>query len=139
MSLNGQHVNGLNRAQKLLADKSVKYGQLKRIIHDLQTIDRVNDKQRYDLAGGDEMEKWSKQYLQGERDLISSRKDSKQQAQNIAGTGEEKNAHLKKHTKKPDSLVSMNMAKSGPHKSTISAVSSLKLFEEVEKIKKLML
>jgi hypothetical protein len=138
-SLNGQYVHGLNRAQNLLKDKSVKYGQLKRIIHDLQSIDKVKDKQRYDLFGGDEMEKWAEPYLQGERNLVSARQDSKQMAQNIAGTGEEKNSHLKKHTKKPDSLTSMNMVKPSSHKTSISAAGSLKLFEEVEKIKKLML
>ena len=57
-SLNGQHVHGLNRANKLLADKTVKYGQLKRIIHDLQSIDKVKDVRRYELAGGKEMEDW---------------------------------------------------------------------------------
>ncbi len=137
--LNGQHVHGLNRAQKLLNDKTVKYGQLKRIIHDLQSIDKVNDVQRYELAGGKEMEDWAKQFLQGERDLISNKKDSKQIAQNIAGTGEEKNSHIKKHSKKPDFLPPTNMVKSNSHKNSISAVSSMKLFEEVDKIKKLML
>ena len=138
-SLNGQHVHGLNRAKKLLADKTVKYGQLKRIIHDLQSIDKVKDVRRYELAGGKEMEDWSKQFLQGERDLISNKKDSKQTAQNIAGTGEEKNSHLKTHSKKPDFLPPTNMVKSNSHKSSISAVSSMKLFEEVELIKNLML
>ena len=42
--LNGKHVHGLNRAQKLLNDKKVKYGQLKRIIHDIQNMDKVNEK-----------------------------------------------------------------------------------------------
>ena len=138
-SLNGQHVHGLNRANKLLDDKTVKYGQLKRIIHDLQSIDKVKDVRRYELAGGKEMEDWSKQFLQGERDLISNKKDSKQTAQNIAGTGEEKNSHLKTHSKKPDFLPPTNMVKSNSHKSSISAVSSMKLFEEVELIKNLML
>ena len=67
-SLNGQHVHGLNRAKKLLTDKTVKYGQLKRIIHDLQNIDKVKDIRRYELAGGKEMEDWSKQFLKGERE-----------------------------------------------------------------------
>ena len=138
-SLNGQHVHGLNRANKLLADKSVKYGQLKRIIHDLQSIDKVKDARRYELAGGKEMEDWSKQFLQGERDLVSNKKDSKQTAQNIAGTGEEKNSHLKTHSKKPDFLPPTNMMKSNSHKTSISAVSSMKLFEQIEMIKNLML
>jgi hypothetical protein len=41
ISLNGEHFHGLNRAKKLLQDKKVKYGQLKRIIHDIQNIDTI--------------------------------------------------------------------------------------------------
>ena len=44
VGLNGQHVHGVNRAQKLLTDKKVKYGQLKRIIHDLKNTDKIADR-----------------------------------------------------------------------------------------------
>jgi hypothetical protein len=57
IGLNGEHFHGLNRAKKLLSDRKVKYGQLKRIIHDLKNIDKINDKVRYDLCGGELMEK----------------------------------------------------------------------------------
>ena len=56
VGLNGQHVHGLNRAKKILTDKKVKYGQLKRIIHDFKNLDKVNDRLRYDLYGGELME-----------------------------------------------------------------------------------
>ena len=47
------------------------------------------------------MEKWANTHLNGERDLISNSKDSRKRADNIGGlTGERKNSHLKKHTKK---------------------------------------
>jgi DNA polymerase II small subunit/DNA polymerase delta subunit B len=75
--LNGQNVHGVMRAKKLLTDKKVTYGQLKRIIHDIQGMDKVADRVRYDLAGGDLMDNWSKQYLQGERDLIQNRKEGR--------------------------------------------------------------
>ena len=111
--LGNQHVHGLNRAKKLLADKKVKYGQLKRIIHDLQTMDKTKDMQKYELAGGKEMEDWSKQFLQGERDLISDRKDSKMKADSMSSmTGERKNSHLKKHKKRFDFKVPVNLIKS---------------------------
>lgn len=139
VGLNGQHVHGLNRALKLLKDKKVKYGQLKRIIHDIQSMDKMNDKVRYDLYGGDLMEKWSKQFLDGERDLVSGRKDSKMRANNIAGAGGTKNSHLKSHSKKPDWLPPTNLVKSNSHKSSITPISSLGIFEEVERIKKLIL
>lgn len=139
-SLNGQHFHGLNRAQKLLNDKKVRYGQLKRIIHDLQKIDKINDRVKYDLCGGELMEKWSEQHLQGERDLVSNRKDSRKRADDIGGiTGERKNSHLKSHSKKADWLPPTNLVKSNSHKTSISSLKMGKLFEEVERIKKLML
>ena len=140
ITLNGEHVDGIQRSKKLLIDKRVNYGQLKRIIHDLQKIDKVNDKLKYDLAGGDLMDRWSKQHLQGERDLISNRKDSRKRADEIGGiTGERKNSHLKKHSKKPDFLPPTNLVKSNSHKSSISPIVSLGLFEQIEKIKKLII
>jgi hypothetical protein len=138
VGLNGKHVHGLNRAKKILNEKKVKYGQLKRIIHDIKNIDKINDKLRYDLYGGDLMEKWSKQFLDGERDMVSNAKDSKMRADNIAGAGGRKNTHLKKHTKKPDWLPPVNLIKSNSHKSSISSLNDFKLFEELERIKNLI-
>lgn len=137
--LEGGHANGLQRAKRLLADRKVKYGQLKRIIHDFQNLDKIKDKLKYDLYGGELMEKWAKQYLTGERDLISNRKDSKKRADEIGAiTGERKNSHLKSHSKKPDFLPALNMVKSNSHKSSITPIVSLGLFEQIEKIKKLI-
>jgi hypothetical protein len=139
VGLNGKHVNGLNRANKLLNDKKVKYGQLKRIIHDIQNMDKINEKVKYDLCGGELMEKWSKQFLQGERDLISNKKDSKKRADNISAiTGMRKNSHLKKHKKRFDFIIPTNLIKSNSHKSSITPITSLGLFEQIEKIKKLI-
>jgi hypothetical protein len=140
VGLNGEHFDGVNRAKKLLIDKKVKYGQLKRIIHDIKNIDKLKDKLKYDLCGGDLMEKWANQYLQGERDLISNRKDSKKNADEMGGmTGERKNSHLKKHTKKFGFKIPVNLIKSNSDKSSISPITSLGLFEEIEKIKKLII
>ena len=122
VSLNGEHARGIDRAKKILNDKKVKYGQLKSIIHDLKTIDKVQDKLKYDLCGGDLMEKWAIQYLQGERDLISNRKDSKKRADDISGlTGERKNSHLKKHTKNFSFKIPVNLVKSNSHKNSITS------------------
>lgn len=139
IGLNGEHFHGLNRAKKLLSDKKVKYGQLKRIIHDLQNIDKINDRVRYDLYGGDLMQKWAEQHLKGERDLVSNKKDGRKQADEIGGiTGERKNSHLKSHTKKASWLPPTNLIKSNSHKNSISSVKLTGLFEQVERIKKLM-
>ena len=137
--LNGDYFVGVDRARTILNDKKVTYGQLKKIIQDFKTIDKTNDRLRYDLYGGELMDNWAKQYLQGERDLISDRKDSKMRSQNISGAGVGKNSHLKSHSKKPDWLPPTNLVKSNSHKSSISPITSLKLFEQVDRIKKLML
>ena len=132
-------MRGIQRAKKILQDKTVKYGQLKRIIHDIQNIDKIKDKLKYDLCGGDLMERWSKQHLQGERDLISNRKDSRKNADDISSmAGERKNSHLKKHTKNFNFKIPTNLIKSNSDKSSISPITSLGLFEEVDKIKKLI-
>jgi hypothetical protein len=82
---------------------------------------------------------WSKEHLKGERDLINNRKDSRKRADDIGGlTGERKNSHLKKHTKKFDFIIPTNLIKSNSHKNTISPIKISGLFEEISKIKKLM-
>ena len=95
---------------------------------------------KYDLCGGDLMEKWANQFLKGERDLVSNKKDSRKRADDIGGiTGERKNSHLKKHTKKFGFKIPTNLVKSNSHKSSISPIVDLKLFEEIDRIKNLML
>ena len=139
VSLNGEHARGIDRAKKILIDKKVKYGQLKSIIHDLKTMDKSNDRLKYDLCGGELMEKWANQHLQGERDLVSNIKDGRKQADDISSlTGERKNSHLKKHTKRASWLPPTNLIKSNSHKNSISSIKLTGLFEEVERIKKLM-
>jgi hypothetical protein len=138
--LMGKHVDGLMRAKKLLSDKTVTYGQLKRIIHDLQTIDKVNDRTKYNLAGGDLMNTWSKQFLQGERNLVSNAKDSRKRADEIGSiTGERKNSHLSSHKKKDNFKLPTNTLKSNSDKTSVSSITPNGLFEEIEKIKKLII
>lgn len=139
VGLQGKHVAGVNRARKLLSDKKIKYGKVKRIIHDLENMDTNVNRVKYDLAGGDLMRSWFKQFWGGEKDLIANRKESKKRADEIGGlTGERKNSYLKKHTKKQSLLPPVNLIKSNSHKSSITPLTSLKLFEEINKIKKLM-
>lgn len=138
--LGENHVDGVQRAQKLLSDKKVTYGQLKRIIHDFQTVDKVKDKVKYNLSGGDLMDRWSKQHLQNERDLITNRKKSRKNADSIGSiTGERRNSYLKSHSKKESYTTPTNMLKSNSDKTSVSPILSTGLFEEVERIKKLML
>jgi hypothetical protein len=140
VGLQGQHVNGIQRAKRLLYDKKVKYGQLKRIIHDLQTIDKLKNRTKYDLAGGDNMLNWGKKFLDGERDIIKNRKEGRKDADEMSAmTGERKNSYIKKHKKRFDFKVPTNLVKSNSHKSSITPIMSLGLFEEIKKIKKLII
>ena len=128
ISLNGEYSYGINRAKKLLNDKKVKYGQLKRIIHDIQNIDKIKERTKYDLCGGELMEKWGKQFLDGERDLIKNRKTSKKRSDEIGGiNGERKNNFIKKHKKKFDFIVPTNLIKSNSNKTSISPIKYSKL------------
>ena len=140
VGLNGQNVHGVMRAKKLLSDKKVTYGQLKRIIHDLESMDKISERVRYNLAGGDLMNTWSKQYLKGERDMIKNKKEGRKQSDEISSmTGERKNSFLKKHTKKSSILPPLNLIKSNSEKNSISSIKLTGLFEQLDRIKKLML
>ena len=127
---------GTNRAKELIQTGKVNYGQLKRILHDLKSVDKTKESQRYNLYGGDLMEKWGWSVLGQDRNQITNRKEGRKKADVMGGiTGERKNSFLKKHSKKPDWLPDMNLVKNNSFKSPISSVG---LFEEIERIKNLM-
>jgi len=91
-------VDGRQRAENLLSTKRVSYGQLKRIIHDLKEIDKVNDRTKYDLCGGELMEKWANTFLNGERKMVKDKKMVSHNINNNTGmNGMRKNPFLKKH------------------------------------------
>lgn len=137
--LKGKDVTGVDRASKLMLDKKVNYGQLKRIIHDLENTDKYKERTKYDLYGGDQMLYWAKQHLKGERDIVKSKKKSKQRANEISQiTGIRSNPFLKKHSKGMKLKIPTNLIKSNSDKSSVSPISSLGLFEEINKIKKLI-
>lgn len=136
-SLNGEYVHGIDRAKKILNDKTVTYGQLKRIIHDINGMDKESVK--YHLCGGDLMERWSNQHLTGERTQVKNNKRMTKISTEIGGI-DRKNPYLDKHQKKktttfdPKSLTKKN----SDQNSVSSIISSVGIFEEVEKIKKLI-
>lgn len=132
--------HGVQRAKNLCAQKKVTYGQLKRIIHDLKNIDKVNDKMRYELYGGELMEKWAHTFLNGQRSLIKSKKKGTQNMNNLTAMhGMRKNPYLSKHKKGEDKGHYTNFLKSNSDETSVSPISSVGIFEEVERIKKLML
>lgn len=124
---------GVKRANTLLADKKVTYGQLKRIIHDLKNINKTKEIIKYNLYGGDPMVQWANTILKNERDLIKNRKYSQKRTNEISGSGANKNPFITKHTKKASVLPPVNILKSNSDKSTISTLKLSSIFEELLK------
>jgi len=130
--------DGTMRTKNLLQTKKVNYNQLKRILHDMKYMDKTNESVKYELYGGELMEKWGSQILHLERGQISDRKDSRQQADNIGAiNGMRKNSHLSTHKKKDSYKSPINTMKSNSEKTSVSSLSLSKLFEELTKSKKL--
>ena len=133
-SLGGKHVHGIKRAKNLINTKKVTYGQLKKIIHELGHIDKVNDKLRYDLYGGDEMKEWADKFLNGERALVRKKQTASKNINNNTGlNGLRRNAFLSKHSKSDSTKASINLLKSNSEETSVSG-----LFEEINRIKQII-
>jgi hypothetical protein len=110
---------------------------LKRIIHDLSNYDKNTEIIKYNLAGGNEMLTWGKTHLDGERNLIKNKKELRKKTDEISNiTGMRKNSYLKKHRKKFNFNLPVNLVKSNSNKTSINPITSIGLFEEIKKIKK---
>ena len=138
-------IEGLKRNKNLLEKGIVTYGQLKRILHDLKKINKLTDLKKYNYYGGDIMLNWGLNKLKLERSLITNREEATKIANDIAGlSGERKNSSLKRHTKNTlMPKIGLNMI-TKPNSEKFSNASmfsakSLKLTEQIKRIKKLML
>ena len=131
--------SSIDRNKHLLDNGMVTYGQLKRILHDMKVMDKKAEPERYNLYGGQPMEDWGKSILKQHRDVIKHNKESKKSADDL--TGDRKNAFNKKHSTSFTPKVGLNDVTKGSEKwsgqSTFSA-NSMKLFETINRIKKLM-
>lgn len=137
--LGDQWSDGKQRANNLLSTKKVNYGQLKRIIHDLKNIDKVNDRLRYDLYGGELMEKWANGFLNGERAQVKNKKMASHRINNLTGVnGVRKNPFLKKHEKEKSTKTPINILKSNSDETSVSPITSVGIFEEVNRIKQII-
>ena len=129
---NKPDTDGMLRANNLLNDGSVTFGQLRRIMHDINKIDKTKDIVRYNLYGGDLMSRWGNNIINNEQDAIKRNKTSRKRSDDITSiTGERKNAFLKKHTKKQSFIPPTNIIKSNSMKNSISDLKLGKLFEEI--------
>lgn len=138
MSLKDKSVVGVQRAKGLIKTRNVSYSQLKSIIFDLKKPE-LKDTIQFKLMGGDDMLRWAETFLDGERTLIKNNKNSQKRANEIGQLNDiRQNSFLKKHTKKTSSRVPTNMLKSNSDKTSVSPISSLGVFEEVERIKGLL-
>ena len=137
-SLKDKSVVGVQRAKGLIKTRNVSYSQLKSIIYDLKKPE-LKDSIQFKLMGGDLMLKWGETHLNGERTLIKNNKNSQKRANEIGQLNDiRQNSFLKKHTKKTSGRVPTNMLKSNSDKTSVSPISSLGVFEEVERIKGLL-
>lgn len=138
-SIGDQWVDGKQRALNLVNTKKVTYAQLKRIIHDLKNIDKVNDKTRYELYGGDLMDNWSKTFLNNQRSLVKTKKETTKSINNTVGlNGARKNSYLKKHNKKDSTKIPTNIMKSNSEKTSVSDLNMTNIFEEIKRIKEII-
>jgi len=135
----------LDRNEHLLKTGQVTYGQLKRILHDLKKINKNVDIVKYNFYGGDLMRNWGIMTLTNERNLIKDRESATRIANDLSGlSGERQNASIKRHTKNTLSpKINLNMiSKPNSEKYTNASMfsaKSTKLFEEINRIKKLMI
>lgn len=130
------NIDGFNRANNLLNTGKVNYNQLKRILHDMKYMDKVNQQGTYNLYGGELLEKWGTALLYGERQQIKNRKQSYKRSEEISGIGARNNAYLKSHSRNDlTTAPNTDFLKTNSEK---NSVSSLKLNEEINKIKRLM-
>jgi hypothetical protein len=122
------NIVGLKRAKNLVSQKVVTYGQLKRIIHDLNKVDKLKEPTRYNLYGGDLMKQWAINFLNSERNLVKNKKEITKNVNSFSGLDNlRKNAFNKTHTKRD------NIKMTSKH----SSIEGL-LNEEINKIKKLI-
>ena len=138
-TIQDSNVIGIDRAKKLITDKKVTYGQLKRIIHDIKTLDKNTEQTRYNLYGGEVMEKWSNTFLDGERQLVRSKKLASHNINNNTGmNGLRKNPFRKEGERKHSNKMSIDLLKSNSEENSVSSLKQNGLFEEIKRIKKLM-
>ncbi len=137
-TLGNQYVDGVNRAKNILNRKMVSYSQLKTIIYDIQNMDKVQNKIKYELCGGDLMEKWATQFINSERNHVYNKKNMSKTSNEIGGI-ERKNPFLNKHKKSERKTNStLQLIKTNSDSSVASRLTPKGLFEEIERIKKLM-
>jgi hypothetical protein len=130
----GENVVGVDRARNLLNTRKISYSLLKKIIHDLNYMDKQKELIRYNLYGGDEMLNWGRTFLNGERNLIKNIKKGRQRANNyIVGR---KNGFIQTHDKDDFRKAPVfDFLKSNSDKTSASSITIDKIFEEIEKIK----
>lgn len=131
-----RNVEGSKRAQRLVKEKILTYGQIKRLIHDLKNIDKSKQADSYELNGGIEMEDWANKTLDDARGQVSSRKNSQARANEIGGLdGIRKNAYNDTHDKKANNQLG-DILKGGADGG--GGIMSSIVSEEINRIKELI-
>lgn len=139
-SLSNDHegIEGGDRANEMIQSRKVTYGQLKRLLHDMKIMDKEAESIKYNLYGGEPMEQWGWMTLNGERRQIINNKNATKTSHNITGKLGINNPFKKTHEKKSTFNIPLNPLKSNSDKTSISKLITGPLFEEINRIKKLM-
>jgi hypothetical protein len=125
---------GKKRCENLLRSKQLNYYQIKRMIHDMEQINKYKDPVGYALNGGDDMYKWAVRVLDAARREVDGQKNSRKRANDIAGLeGLRKNAYLSKHEKPGEPLDGIMFNTDNDRGQMTPMIS-----EEVDKIKMLI-
>lgn len=125
---------GKKRCENLLKTGQLNYYQIKRMIHDMEQINKHKDPIGYALNGGDVMYKWAVRVLDAARREVDGQKNSRMRANNIAGLeGLRKNAYLSNHEKDGEPLDGIIFNIDDDRGQMTPMIS-----EEIEKIKTLI-
>ena len=141
---NQKDIPELDRNEHLLNDGTVTYGQLMRILHDMRKV-KMSNPIVYNFYGGDLMYNWGRGVIQGDANQAKNSKEATKIANDISGlSGERENPSIKRHTKNtvspkvnPNDITKPNSEKFT--NSSMFSAKSMKLFEQISRMKKLMI
>lgn len=137
ISKSSDNDDGLQRAKTLIKDGGVNYNQLKRILHDMKSCDKLSESKKYNLWGGEPLERWGWTILNNDRSFVKNNKTSRKNADQMSGI-KRNNAFLKTHKKTDNYNIPLNPLKSNSDETSATPLMSLGLFEELTKIKRMM-
>ena len=85
------------------------------------------------------MEKWANTFLNSERSHVQNKKEATMKINNNTGlNGVRKNPFKTTHTKRETSKTPTNLLKHNSEKTSVSSLSSVSLYEEINRMKQII-